>query len=212
MKIWDISPLIHEKMATFPGDKSFARHVSMDFSRGDHLTLSSIESTLHIGAHADASNHYHKEGKGIEDRDLSLYLGPCQVIQVKIPPGERIKPEHLTGVKIETTRILFRTDSFLDPNAWKNNFNSLSPELVEMLSAKYQIKLVGIDTPSVDPADSKSLETHSAIYACDMAILEGIILSQVPPGVYTLIALPLRIKNADASPVRAILLNKDQVL
>lgn len=209
MKIWDISPVISAKTAVFPGDKNFTRSVALDFSKGDNLVLSSINTTLHIGAHADASNHYHKNGKGIEARDLKLYMGPCQVIEVKIPRGSRILPKDIAQCSLSAERILFKTNSFPNPDEWNSDFNSLSPELIEFLAAK-KVKLVGLDTPSVDPQDSKALESHNAIFKYNLAILEGITLEQVNPGTYTLIALPLRIKDADASPVRAILLEKEK--
>jgi arylformamidase len=88
------------------------------------------------------------------------------------------------------------------------HFNSLSPEVVEFLHSK-GVKLVGIDTPSVDPAADENLLSHNSIYKCDMAILEGIVLNNVQPGDYSLIAIPLKIKDADASPVRAILLQEN---
>ena len=78
----DITPVISADMAVFPGDQPFERKVVMDCNNGDHLTLSSIHSTVHIGAHADASNHYHKEGEGIEKRSLDHYMGGCQIIDV----------------------------------------------------------------------------------------------------------------------------------
>jgi arylformamidase len=100
--------------------------------------------------------------------------------------------------------VLIRTDSFPDPDAWNGDFNALSPELVDALHAEGVI-LVGIDTPSVDLADDKVLLSHRAIHAKDMAVLEGIVLSAVPDGLYTLIALPLKIRDADAAPTRAVL-------
>ena len=81
---------------------------------------------------------------------------------------------------------------------------ALSPALVEEL-ARQGVVLIGIDTPSVDPATSKELPSHQAIYRHDIAILEGVVLTSVNEGDYELIALPLKIKGADASPVRAIL-------
>lgn len=200
----DISPLISERTAVFPGDQPFKREVALDFARGDNLVLSNILSTVHIGAHTDAPSHYHRDGRTIEERDLSMYIGRCQVISVKLPRGERIRPEHLAGRKIEASRVLFHTGSFPNPDHWNGDFNSLSPELVEMLAAQ-GVVLVGLDTPSVDPADSKELETHNAIYCRDLAILEGVVLDGVADGLYTLVALPLRLQGADASPVRAVL-------
>ncbi len=206
MKIIDITPPISPKLAVFPGDMPFTRSVSMDFPQ-NHLALSSINATLHLGAHADSSSHYHAQGKGVEARPLERYLGECQVIDVKIARGKRILPQDFSD-KVQAKRILFRTDSFPNPNQWNGDFNSCSPELLHFL-ADQGVFLVGIDTPSVDPVDSKALESHQALFARDLAVLEGLSLAQVKPGIYTLIALPLPIVGADASPVRAILVEGD---
>ena len=204
-EFFDISPLVTEKTAVFPGDRSYQRKVSLDFKQGHNIVLSSIETSLHIGAHVDAANHYHSEGKGIDQRSLRPYLGKCQVIRTQAKPGERLTTAHLLGREINAERVLFRTDSFPDPDLWNGDFNSLSEELILYLASKGVI-LVGIDTPSIDPSDDKHLESHGAIYQHDIAVLEGIVLSEVPDGNYWLVALPLRLKDADASPVRAILL------
>ena len=203
LKVYDISPLISEDLAVFPGDVKFSRNVSMDFDK-DHLTLSSFETTLHLGAHTDAPNHYDPAGMGMSDRSLEYYFGKCQVIQVDCARGARIQIEDLKGKSISSKRILFRTDSFPNPNNWNNDFVSLSSELVHHL-AKHGVILVGIDTPSIDLADDKILESHHAVFENDMAILEGINLSQVREAQYLLSAIPLKIEGADASPVRAVL-------
>lgn len=203
-KYLDISPALRPATAVFPGDTPFKRSVNLSFKEGSHLDLSDIHTTLHIGAHADAPSHYHATGASIEKRDLSLYLGPCQVIEVSCAPSARIRPEDVL-VKVEAPRVLFKTNSFSDPDQWKNDFNSLSPELVHEL-AQQGVRLIGIDTPSIDPATDKEIQSHQAIFAHDMAVLEGIVLTDVPVGLYHLIALPLKIEGADASPVRAILL------
>jgi arylformamidase len=205
-KTWiDISPELSPKSAVFPGDTALSLVPLMQFAKGDPLYLSALTMTPHLGAHADSPSHYHPEGCDIATRDLDFFLGRCQVIHVDLAPGERILPEHLQGKKIEAERVLFRTLSFPDPNHWRDDFNSLSPELIAWL-AKHSVKLVGLDTPSVDPANDKELKSHNAIYKNDMAVLEGLVLDHVHEGFYFLIALPLKIKNADASPVRAILL------
>lgn len=204
MKYIDISPLINPEIAVFPGDKQFSREILLDFKNSDNLLLSSINTTVHIGAHTDAPNHYHKDGADIASRDLNYYLGQCQVISIDIERSKRIEIKDLNNVEIKAQRVLFKTKSFPDPNFWNNDFNSLSTDLVEYLADKGVI-LIGIDTPSVDPYDSKDLESHNMIYKKDLAILEGIVLDKVKDGLYTLISLPLKIKDADASPVRAIL-------
>ncbi|MCY4523816.1 MAG: cyclase family protein [Halobacteriovoraceae bacterium] len=202
----DITPEISKDIAVFPGDTPFKRSVLKDCKAGDAYTLSSIETTVHIGAHTDASNHYHKEGVGISQHSLEYYLGPCQVIEVDIPRGERIKPQDIKE-DISAPRVLFKTNSYPVPNKWNEDFNSLSSELVDFLAHK-KVIMVGIDTPSIDPSSAKELVSHLAIFKNKMAILEGIVLDKVLSGVYFLIALPLKIKDADASPVRAILLEQ----
>lgn len=204
-RIIDISPKIDESLAVWPGDVPFSRKVHLDTTKGDHLTLSSVETTVHLGAHADASNHYHADGTGVEARSLLPYFGSCQVITVKTPKGERVLPSHLEA-EVIAERVLIRTGSYPDPNVFNEDFCSLSPELIEFLSSAGVI-LVGIDTPSVDPFSSKALESHQALYATGMAVLEGVVLQNVSDGKFLLSALPLAISDADASPVRAVLID-----
>ncbi|MCB0421800.1 MAG: cyclase family protein, partial [Bdellovibrionales bacterium] len=169
------------------------------------ITLSHITSTLHLGAHTDAENHYAPSASGIEEKALKNYLGLCQVISVNLPRGTAIASEALTDIPIKAPRVLFRTGSFPDPNCWNGDFNFISPDVIESF-AKKNVILVGIDTPSIDAAHSKELPAHQAIHKNKMSILEGIVLSDVPDGLYQLVALPLPIVGADASPVRAVLL------
>ncbi|MNT03127.1 Kynurenine formamidase [compost metagenome] len=159
---------------------------------------------MHLGAHTDAPNHYAARSESIETRSLEFYLGKCQVIEVSKARGERIRVADLKGQEIQARRILFKTKSFPDPYHWNDDFNSLSAELVNYLHEK-KVMTVGIDTPSIDPAPDKTLESHLAVHKNDMAILEGIVLDHVREGIYELIALPLKIEGADATPVRAIL-------
>lgn len=204
-KIYDITPKISPRLAVFPGDQPFTRNVAMSFKAGHHLELSKICTTVHLGAHADAPSHYHADGVSIEQRPLSLYLGTAQVIRVSgLKPKERVQPQHLKS-SIQAPRVLFDTGSFPDPENWNSEFNSLSPELLQHLFEK-GVRLVGIDTPSVDPQDSKGLESHQILFKHDYAVLEGLLLKDVPEGIYTLVALPLPIEDGDASPVRAVLL------
>lgn len=206
VKLIDISPVLSDQTAVFPGDRAFEREVSMDFKKGDSLLLSSIRATLHLGAHADAPNHYHAGGAGIEERDLRRYLGKAQVIRAKAGANGRLGLDAIEGKTIEATRVLFATGSYPDPDKWNGDFAALSPELIDEL-AKGGVRLVGIDTPSVDPSEDKELPSHQALYRNDMAVLEGLVLDEVEEGTYLLIALPLRIKGADASPVRAVLVS-----
>lgn len=200
----DISPVVSPRLAVWPGDVAFTRDVAYDTDQGDHMTLSAIHGTVHLGAHVDAPNHYAAAAEGIGARALDFYFGPCQVMQVDIGRGSRIEPEHLTAA-IAAPRILFRTGSFPEPESWNTDFSALSETLVQHL-ADQGVRLVGIDTPSIDLQEDKVLESHQAIARNDMAILEGVVLDGVEDGLYTLCALPLKLEDADASPVRAVLL------
>jgi arylformamidase len=203
-RIIDISPVLSSATAVWPGDVQFSRAVALDMHKGDNLTLSAITTTLHIGAHADAPSHYARHGAAIGERSLELYYGACDVVHVNVTPGERILPGHLAGARISTPRVLLRTGTFPDPNTFNTDFASLSPDLVDYLAAR-GVRLIGIDTPSVDPFADRELLAHNAVCFHDMAVLETLVLDHVAAGTYTLIALPLRLAEGDASPVRAAL-------
>jgi len=205
-RLIDISPLVSERIGVFPGDTPYRRLTALQIASGDNIDLSALHSTLHLGAHADAPSHYVRGGAGIATRALDYYYGPCQVVHVDVGRDRRIVPDDVS-VAIEAPRILFRTGTFPDPDVFNEDFASLSPALVDWLHAR-GVRLVGIDTPSVDPCRDPVLESHQAIARHDMALLEGLVLSHVEPGHYTLVALPLRLEAADASPVRAILVQE----
>jgi arylformamidase len=198
----DISPVVGPRTAVWPGDVAFSRQVALSMADGDHLELSSITTTVHIGAHADAPSHYRADGPSIEARDPALYIGPCQVIAVDVARGERIPP---LSTPIQARRVLLKTGTFPEPERFDRDFAALSVELVDQLAAA-GVRLVGIDTPSVDLCDDQVLLAHNAIARHDLAILEGVVLDHVDPGLYTLSALPLPLAGCDASPVRAVLL------
>lgn len=201
--ILDISPLVTERIGVFPGDVPYRRIPSLAIADGANIDLSAMHSTVHVGAHADAPSHYTAGGAPIAARPLELYYGLCQVIDAPVAHATRLLPQHL-GAAVEAPRVLFKTGTFPDPDAFNEDFASLSPALVDWLHAQ-GVRLVGIDTPSIDPCQDPVLESHQAVARHDMAILEGLVLAHVPAGLYTLIALPLRLEGADASPVRAAL-------
>jgi arylformamidase len=201
--LYDITPPISERLAVWPGDTPPSRQVLLDMQRGDNITLSTLHGTVHLGAHADAPSHYGTEAPTIDTRNLDLYLGPCQVMHVVAQRGRRILPEALPA-PVSQPRLLLATGTYPDPEHFNADFAALSVELVDHLHG-LGVCLVGIDTPSVDLFESKDLPAHHAFLRHDMAILEGIVLKDVPDGVYELIALPLPLVGFDASPVRAVL-------
>jgi arylformamidase len=201
--IYDLTPPVSERLQVWPGDTPPSREVLCDMRRGANLTLSTLHATVHLGAHADAPSHYGRDAPAIDGRSLDDYLGPCQVVRVPVERGSCLTPAALR-VPVTAPRLLFATGTFPDPERFNEDFAALTPELVEALHHQ-GVKLVGIDTPSVDPFTSKELHVHKMFLKHDMAILEGLVLEAVPEGIYELIALPLRLVGFDASPVRAIL-------
>jgi arylformamidase len=201
--IYDLTPPVSERLKVWPGDTPPAREVLCDLRRGDNLTLSTLHATVHLGAHADAPSHYGAQAPAIHERSLDYYLGPCQVLRVPVARRSCITP-NLLKAPVSAERVLIATDTFPDPERFTEDFAALSPELVEALHGR-GVKLIGIDTPSVDLFDSKDLPAHRMFLKHDMAILEGLVLRDVPEGRYELIALPLKLEGFDASPVRAVL-------
>lgn len=201
--LYDITPTVSPRLAVWPGDTAAERAVLLDLARGDTVTLSTLRATVHLGAHADAPNHYGLGAPDIAGRPLDRYLGPCQVIRARVGRGERVTAAMLEGPVTEP-RVLVATGTFPDPERWNHDFAGFDPALLDQF-ARAGVVLVGIDTPSVDLEQSKDLPAHARLLANDLAVLEGVVLTGVPSGRYELIALPLKLEAFDASPVRAVL-------
>ena len=199
-RLHDISPPITAALVVFPGDTPPQREMLLDTARGDHITLSTLRSTVHLGAHVDGANHYVAGAEGVDAWPLERFVGPCRVTTGRIERGRVVAVEG----PVDQARLLVRTDSYPDPEAWTDGFAGLAPAFVDELAAAC-VTLVGVDTPSVDTADSKALPAHARFGAHRMTILAGLVLTDVPDGVYELIALPLRLEGFDGSPVRAVL-------
>jgi arylformamidase len=203
-KIWDISQTLRPGIPVWPGDTAFACTPTWAIGDACPVNVASFSLSTHSGSHADAPLHYSAAGKAIADVDISRYIGRCRLIDVT-SAGPVITPAdceaELTG-GIE--RVLFRTCAKSPQNYWDENFKAIAPETVEMVASRGGL-LIGTDTPSLDPQNSKSMAAHKAILRRDMSILEGLVLDGIPPGDYELIALPLKLAGLDASPLRAIL-------
>ena len=206
MRIWDISEPIEPSTAPFPGDTAFSQEWVLRQERGGSCNVSTIRMSVHVGTHTDAPLHFDVAGPDIASVDLRRYMGRCRVVDVRgvgtpsLVSADALPPAVLSGAQ----RILLRTRDRHDHRAWDPEFTAVGPAAAKVLVAA-GIQLVGIDTPSMDHADSKELDGHHVLYEGGVAILENIDLSAVPAGDYELIALPLRIVNGDSSPVRAIL-------
>ncbi len=201
-KIWDISQRLHPEIPVWPGDTPFGGKQTWKMAEGSPVNVSRLTLSTHTGAHADAPLHYSENAPDIASVDLKPYLGECLVIDARLAVGaiEETDLPNLNGAE----RVLFRTYESFPHEAWQEGFTAIAPDTIRWL-ALHGVKLVGIDTPSIDPQESKTMDAHNAVLAADIRVLEGLMLDDVEPGRYELIALPLPIAGADASPVRAIL-------
>ena len=154
---------------------------------------------------ADAPLHYDPRGAAIGDVELDAFLGPCRVIHaIGVRPLVRwAHVEHALRTP-PPARVLVRTYARMPVDTWDPDLAAYAPETIERL-ADLGVRLVGIDTASIDPAASKSLDSHQVIRRRGLRVLENLVLDDVPEGDYELIALPLKLMTADASPVRAVL-------
>ncbi len=202
-RLWDISPPIATDSPLFPGDTGYSQQWTAQIGPGCPVNLSAITMSPHIGAHADAPLHYASGALTIGQVDLAPYLGTCRVIHA-IGCGPLVRPEHLVHASAGLPpRVLVRT-CVKAPTRWSPEFSAFAPATIAWL-ASLSVRLVGIDSQSVDPADSKTLDSHHLLLQHDLRVLENLVLDDVPAGDYELIALPLKLTMADASPVRAVL-------
>ncbi|MCA1819898.1 MAG: cyclase family protein [Thermoplasmatota archaeon] len=202
LRLIDISPIVNARIANWPGDVPYKMEKAADIS-ADGIDIGSMHTSFHVGAHTDAHRHYAKDGPDAAGMPIGHYYGPCQVVDVRAKNGKRFGMDDLATVPT-APRVLFKTGTFPDPYEWNDDFAAPSPGLIDELAAK-GVVLVGFDTPSTDLFASKGLESHKRLFAHGIVNLEGLVLADVKPGHYTLIAFPLRLEGADASPVRAVL-------
>lgn len=205
MRIFDISQPVRPGIAVWPGDQEFQQHWSMHLERGDSVNVAALTLSVHTGTHADGFHHVRADGARIADMPLGAYIGRCTVIDAR--GTEAIGPEHVKHLDLaRTERVLFRTRDVVDESEFPKDVAYISVDLARLLAAS-GIRLVGTDAPSIDPLDSKTLDAHHILAAGGVANLENLVLTDVPPGDYILVAPPLRLAEADSSPVRAVLLD-----
>ena len=208
MRIIDISQPLGTGTAEWPGDRPFEVSWTLRRERGDSVNVAAVATSVHVGTHADGPLHT-GDGPAVGSLPLEAFLGAAVVVDARpFVAGEPplVSEAALEGlVAAETPRVLLRTRS--DDAAgerFPDRFAALSPALCRRL-AERRFRLVGTDAPSVDPVDSKGLESHRVLVEAGIPNLENLALSGVAPGRYTLVALPLRLTEADSSPVRAVL-------
>lgn len=203
MKIIDISRRLENGMPVWPGDTPFHYEVSWSKAESGSVNVGSLSMSAHTGTHVDAPFHFDDDGKRIIELDLELYIGPARVVDMT--GKDSIGAKDLAGVGLQgMKRVLFRTRSWQDASEFPGKIPHLEADLGPFL-AERGIKLIGVDVPSVDPIDSKDLHAHHSLNENGIHILESVLLDEVEPGDYELIALPLPLVEGDGSPVRAVL-------
>ena len=204
-QLWDISPAVDAASPVFPGDARYEQRWAATLGPGCPVNVSTLTLSPHTGAHADAPLHYDARGAAVGHLDLEPYLGPCRVVHA-IGCGALIEWRHIEHA-IDASlppRVLVRTYQRMPAARWDAALAGYAPAVIERL-ADLGVGLVGIDSASIDPADSKTLDAHQAVRRRGLRVLENLLLDDVDEGDYELIALPLKLTSADASPVRAVL-------
>jgi arylformamidase len=200
----DISQVLHPALPGWPGEPGFALDACAAIGPGCPVNTARLTLSSHAGTHADAPLHYHARGEASGDSALDPYIGECVVVDAR-RCGVAVGADGVDWPSLgDAKRVLFRTYERFPHAAWDSDFTAISAEVIDRLGER-GVVLVGTDAASLDPQDSKSLDAHHAVRRHDMRILEGLVLDAVAPGRYELIALPLRLAGADASPVRAVL-------
>lgn len=207
MRLIDISPALSASTPVWPGDTAFSARRTMAIGPGCPVNVSAIALSTHTGAHADAPLHYDARGAAIDAVALEPYIGPATVIHAIGAPAltaallARLLPPDCAP------RVLVRFYEHAPQCAWDSGFAAVEADAVRLLAARGAL-LVGVDTPSLDPQESKTMDAHAAIRDAGMRILEGLVLDGVAAGDYELIAPPLKLAGLDAAPVRAVLRTK----
>ncbi len=203
-RLWDISPPVQAGSPVFPGDAEFQMAWPARIGPGCPVNVSTLTFSPHTGAHADAPLHYDPQGQPVGALDLAPYLGRCRVIHA-IDCGPLVQPGHIEhALPGLPPRVLVRTYRSAPVDRWDPDLPAYAPATVLRL-ADLGVQLIGIDSASIDPASSKTLDSHQIIRQRGLRVLENLVLDDVPEGDYELIALPLKLMTADASPVRAVL-------
>lgn len=212
MKIWDISRTLSDDLAEWPGDEPFHFRLTKKIADGQSVNLGAITMGVHNGTHADAQFHFDAAGESIEKAPLEVYLGRAVVVDLAESFSQRREKQLITIEDLQahaeeigkTSRLLIKTGRWSDSAVFPKQIPVIAAQVPSWLQ-KNGVKLLGLDVPSMDEIDSKSLQNHHALAAAGIAIIESLDLSRVSPGIYNLAALPLKIAGGDGAPMRAVL-------
>lgn len=208
MKIYDISIPIREGMHVYPGNGPVEVTRTFSMNDGSAFNLTSLSFSAHVGTHMDAPLHFIAGGKSIGGLDLGVMMGAAKVCQLNVEEKiERIDLEKLDLQGVE--RVLFKTrnSGLWGKEGFQADYVYITGDGARFL-VEAGVKLVGIDYLSVQQYDSKDRSSHIVLLENKVVLLEGIDLSEVPPGGYQLVALPLKLEEAEGAPCRAVLIEE----
>ncbi|HDD55082.1 MAG TPA: cyclase family protein [Chloroflexi bacterium] len=210
MKLYDISLTIAEDLPVWPGDPKIELKKISQIDNGEEANVTHLSACVHIGTHVDAPDHFLGNGETVENLSLDLLVGPALVVEV--PVEGQITAMDLQSITIPegTKRLLIKT---ANSQIWaeglkefKEDFIAIEADAAEYL-VNQGVEVVGVDYLSVAPFADPA-PTHQILLKAGTLIIEGLNLSEIVPGEYTLYCLPLKIKGSDGAPAR-VLLQKD---
>lgn len=211
MQIFDVSRALANDLAPWPGDTPFHFVLKWKMAEGATVNVGAVQMGVHNGTHADAPFHFAPGAETIEQMPLETYLGDAVVVDLtRLFETDRTRKiaivdlEPFSDALERAPRLLLKTGVWKDSSVFPESIPVIAADVPEWLRAR-KVKLIGLDLPSVDPIEAKTLGNHHALAAAGIAIVESLDLSAVEAGTYHFSALPLRISGGDAGPVRAIL-------
>jgi arylformamidase len=200
----DVTVPIRHGMPHWPGNPEIVVTQTQHLRRGDEATVSCVSFGVHTATHVDAPVHFIIDGAGVDSLRLDRLIGPARVID--LGDIDRIQPSDIEGGDIGPgDRVLFKTrnSQYWSETGFRSDYAHLVPDAARWLAAR-GVWTVGVDYLSIGGMDSGA-ETHRALLAAGVCIIEGLDLSRVGPGFYDLICLPLRLEGLDGAPARAVL-------
>ena len=208
MRIYDVTLTISPDLVVWPGDPDIVAERVSKIEDGDPVNVTRLALSAHTGTHVDAPYHFLENGKTVEHLSLKLLTGRAYVVH--LPDVDLITREVLeeAGIPPRTRRVLFKTKNSRlwtrkNHKTFNTNFVALDADAAALLIQR-GVKLVGVDYLSVAPYED-TVPTHTTLLEAGVIIVEGLDLSKVDPGRYTLYCLPLKIAGADGAPARALL-------
>lgn len=208
-RYYDISVKLGVESIDYPGDTQYSRDQILTFDQGGICDLSSLKMSPHSGTHIDAPAHFIPRGKTIDDYAVDAFIRPAHVVEIRDP--EAVRPWELENLETRPDEaLLFKTENskigLCATGRFSEEYVYVSAEAAEFC-VRRKSGLVGLDYITIDRFGDDLFPAHRVLLGNGVLILEGINLVDVPPGRYTLLCLPLKIRGAEASPVRAVLLS-----